>query len=315
MKAVVLLAIAAVAFPQHIDVPFDPTPSRFGYDNKAPDVDKKGGYLHGQWPLAWPAMANSTGVRAYLRVAYETTSATSAASTFTLICSETNMNPKALADGQNPITKTAGQTAQEGDCEFFPTSTVMYVGAEVQCGTCSKSADFKFSAYIVYTSPTQTSPVRLPFDMIDNSYTWDYAVPVNTWGVAAKVTVPLPNGGSDKLFAKVDIQGTGTAAVQLVYNLGSPAAPDGSTMPLPAPSATTKIVPSVSRKGDYSTGGLTLTPGVWYVSPYVADAGTGGGKAPFDVAYGFGHEPSAAGMLMPSAIITAILALFAYLFA
>jgi hypothetical protein len=313
MKSVVLLALAAVAFAQHIDVPFEPTPSRLGYDNQAKDVAKDKGYMHGSWPVVWPA---SNGTRLFVRVSYETTSLTTNSATFTLICSETSTAPRALADGDIVITKTAGQAQGDGQFEVRnKATTVVYCGAEVTCSGCSKSGDFKLSAILEYGS-APTSVVKQPFDMIDNSFTWDYYVPVNTWGVAAKVTVPLPNNGGDKLFAAMDVQGTQQASVQLVYNLGQPYAPEGSQVALPAPSTTTRIVPSSSRKGDFRTGALTLTAGVWYVSPYVADAGAvAGTPAHFDIAYGFGHEPSSAGMMMPSVVVTALLALFAYLFA
>jgi hypothetical protein len=313
MKAVILLAIVAAVSAQTIDVTWGSS-GRIGYDNIAKDVDKNKGYLHGGFPIAWPAGANATRDHVYLRVLYETTSATSTGSTFTLIGSDQTMTPKAIADGQTVLSKAAGNDHGEGYMEVFPNATTVWVGAEITCSTCSKSADFKFSAYIEY-GPTPATAVRVPYPIVDNSFTWDFSLPVNTYGVAGKVT--LPAAGSTTLFAAVDVQGTGTASITLVYNQGAPYAAAGSTGTLPAAqTATTKVVPfPTSRNGDYRTGGLsTLTAGDWYISPFVNNPGTVGANAPFDIAFGFGHEPSAAGMVFPSVILAAILALFALLF-
>jgi len=317
--ALLIVALVAGASAQSLNV--DWGVGRLGYENKAADVHKDNGHFHGSFPISWPAaVTNSSGERVWLHVYVETTSTSSNGAVFSAYASETNTDPRVAADGALLFAKTSTQTKADGIIEVFPTTANIYVGGVVTCSTCSKSADLVFTAFLEY-GLTPISVIRAPYKMQDNSFTWDYSHPQGQYGVAAMVNWPDPSAATaTELFAAVDVQGTGTAMITLVYNRGAPYALAGATTPaLPTTqSDTTKVVPLPARKGDYRTGGLRLctapcTAAVWYVSPYVVDAGTGGGSAPFDIAFGFGHEPSAAGVFAPSVLISAILALFAYL--
>jgi hypothetical protein len=321
MQSVALLIVALVAGASAQSLNVDWGVGRLGYENKAPDVHKDNGHFHGSFPITWPAaVTNGTGDRVWLHVFVETTSTTSNGAVFSAYASETNQDPRVAADGFLLFTKASGAAKADGNIEVFMTTTNIYVGGVITCSTCSKSADLVFTAFLEY-GQTLLAVTKAPFKMQDNSFTWDYSLPQGQYGVAAMVNWPDASAPTaTELFAAVDVQGTGTAMVTLVYNKGAPYALAGATTPaLPtAQSDNTKVVPLPARKGDYRTGGLRLctapcTAAVWYVSPYVVDAGTVGSNAPFDMAFGFGHEPSAAGMVFPSVLITAILALFAYL--
>jgi hypothetical protein len=198
----------------------------------------------------------------------------------------------------------------------------------VSCASCSKSGDFKLTAFLAIGIASDCKPMATgggnmpvnvddcilqPYPLKDNSFTWDYELGVNAFGAAAYTTQPA----DFVLFANIDVQGTGSASISLVYSMDMPfknATKANGAIPAVLP-AGVQVVPRGSpRSGDFKTGGLPLGMGKWYVQPFVNNAGTGGGKAPFDIAFGINHEPSAAGVAMPSLLIAAILSAVAMLF-
>lgn len=58
--------------------------------------------------------------------------------------------------------------------------------------------------------------------------------------------------------------------------------------------------PGAAITGDYSTGGIPLKKGTWYIAPYGLSTVISGSDIDFDFAIGIGHQPAAAGTVMPS---------------
>jgi hypothetical protein len=258
--------------------------------------------------------------------------------------------PSTWTVGDETIIKKAAADADKilyGSVDFQPAALTnstydwmdgVAIAATVKsCASCSKSADFKVTAFLAIgtagatgnchpSGATGNTPPNLdlcilqPFMITDNKFTWDYELPALSYGVAGWTSGPTPPADF-QLFAAIDIQGTGTASVSLVYkkdSMHSAPTAGGSALPTTIPQdGSLYVVPrGTTRSGDFRTGGLALTATAttkWYVQPFVNNAGTGGGRAPFDVAYGINHEPSAAGIAVPSVLIAAILAIAALL--
>jgi hypothetical protein len=349
MKLVVaVLALVAVAYAQTQMVTF--TNGLYGYDNDCQDVDKANGACYGSFNVPAAMRPNATqpaGRRIYVVIGIQSKNINTNGAVITIKGkSFTGAVPSTWSGAdENIIVKAAGDADKivYGSVDFQPTfsngtwtwADGVAIQAQVTaCASCSRSADFKITAFLAIgatgdchpasgganTPPNLDLCILQPFMITDNKFTWDYELLQGSYGVAGWTQGPTPPVDF-QMFAAIDIQGTGTASVSLLYSrntLYSAPTAGGSTLPATIPQdGSLYVVPrGTTRSGDFRTGGLALTGSAtttWYIQPFVNNAGTGGGRAPFDVAYGINHEPSAAGIAVPSVLIAAILAIAALL--
>jgi hypothetical protein len=350
MKVVVaVLALVAVAYAQTAMVTF--TNGIYGYDNDCQDVDKANGVCYGSFPVAAAMRPNTTGLgsrRIYVVIGVQSKNINTNGAVISI---QAKPYTGAVPSNWGPadeiiIRKVAGDADKiiYGSVDFQPTMSngtntwmdgVALAATVTSCASCSKSADFKITAFLAVGLSTDCHPnptgsantppnldvcILQPFMITDNKFTWDYELPAMSYGVAGWTQGPTPPADF-QMFAAIDIQGTGTASVSLVYSrnaLYSAPTAGNSALPATVPQdGSLYVVPrGTTRSGDFRTGGLALTGSTtttWYIQPFVNNAGTGGGRAPFDIAYGINHEPSSAGIAVPSVLIAAILAIAALL--
>jgi hypothetical protein len=350
MKVVVaVLALVAVAYAQTQMVTF--TNGIYGYDNDCQDVDKANGVCYGSFPVAATMRPNATqpgSRRIYLVIGVQSKNINTNGAVIEIQAkSYKGSVPSTWTIADETIIAKAAADADKiiyGSVDFQPTYSngtynwmdgVALAATVKSCTSCSKSADFKITAFLAIGVSTDCHPINgqgkntppnldlcilQPFMITDNKFTWDYELPAASYGVAGWTMGPTPPADF-QMFAAIDIQGTGTASVSLVYSkntLYSAPTAGGSALPTTIPQdGSLYVVPrGTTRSGDFRTGGLALTGSAtttWYIQPFVNNAGTGGGRAPFDIAYGINHEPSAAGIAVPSVLIAAILAIAALL--
>jgi hypothetical protein len=213
------------------------------------------------------------------------------------------------------------------------------VGATVtKCTTCVSTSDWVVSALAGYTFYTCTLS-NIPFShwapvvAVDDINTFTFPVtstgyPPVYGGAPYSLMLDPVKQGSLPVFALATPSDKTTAKMHLVFTTAA-----ASTKPYPDLTSTTNwpsdpttwtvakqnfntgpvVAPlGQATPGPFRTGSLSLTAATtgnaWFVAPYV-DAGTS-----WTVAIGYGHEPSAAGVVAPSLLLAAIFAMIAMLF-
>jgi hypothetical protein len=266
------------------------TTSRIGCENYAPNIDKNNGRFFGTFQgftVPGSVTSNSTN-RAWLEIALELTDSKSFASNSFVYWSYGNaLEPNTPTD---PLLfeKPATQSYASGFVSITPpnaTLPVSYAGTVLSCTSLNcLAANYRLTAFVVVGTDTNTA-VRQPFPLVEDAWSWDNDLLQNQAGLSAYINLVTPAA----IYAKIDTFFSFSVA-GVVYQKDTPFT--GSTFPA-ADTATLKRFPNSATQpsGDYSTGPVSLTAGMWYATPFMLDPGPTGGSATVKVAYAINHEP------------------------
>jgi hypothetical protein len=331
LVAAVLVTLVAVALGQGI-ARVDFGTGRVGYDNDCINVIKDNGECAGTFALPANMQPNVTGVgnsRAWAIVAIQARNINSAsAKTTTYVRRGT---AAAATRTSFAAISRPGGAATDVDAMYygayeipqvngtFPDGVAVLFFVE-SCSGCRESADYKITVFWAVGSAANCQPATgnptfgrgpnacelLPFPMREDSYSWDQVVMQGQYGTPAYTTLAAES------FLYIAVDTNSANAVTLLYEANRASFPATTGWPQDNDGATARILPlgvSARRTGAWRTGGMRLPAGTWYVSPYMAQAGSSGGR--FDFAFGINHEPSSAGIAVPSLLLAAILAIAA----
>jgi hypothetical protein len=310
MKAVIcLLAVAglvAVLAAPNTDINL-----QVGYGEKA-ELDKNGGTAHYTVMVpkdAYPT-ANLEQKRFFLRF-YVTSEASSAGGAVVKYwVGKTN------ADVSTPPLKTKTASGSYGAVDWEIPGTPYYNANQTdqnyvltvqssECSTCISTVEIKVGVWFVwkkYVVPSDGNPAGdakvQGFAVRQESYTLPFTLADGAYGGAGWYDVTEKN-----IFVRVDTSLSNKAVV--VFTKGAAALPNQDPITNYQETATFKRFPSDDPKlGAFRTGGKLLDAGRWYFQVYSVKAGSAPALVQF--ALGDGHEPAAAGMVVPSFAILAV---------
>jgi hypothetical protein len=329
--AAVLVTLVAVAYGQGIAL-VDFGAGNMGYDNDCINVIKDNGDCKGTFAIPTAMQPNITGnQRAWAVVAIQARNVNSASAKAHMMirrgttASATHQSAEIISRPGGAVTDV--DAMYYGSYDVSPQNGTWNDGFAINlwiesCSGCRESADWKVTAFLAVGTSSACNPVAglsatsfghgaaacelLPFPIKQDSYSWDQVVMQGSYGTPAYYT----SATSFYLYIAVDTDSSN--AVTLLYEAAKPMFPATTGWPQDNDGAMARILPlgtTARRSGKWRTGGMNLPAGTWHVSPYMATAGSSGGR--FDFAFGVNHEPSSAGIAVPSLLIAAILAIAA----
>jgi hypothetical protein len=325
--ALCVLALAAVAFAQTPETTFNDVQNPYGnigYPNRAYGLTKSGANFFGNFYV--PASGRPTvvsGGTACMKIILKPDNPTSRTATMVVYARTFTgapaTAPKVTAQDFGLITmstSTASQTVYSANFPFSTNTTftdgVSLGGFLTGCTTCVKSADFVITA-VVGASATSSCPASgtgitwSPFPIIDSKATWEFdaspSTGYQTGPSGGKFTLASP---MDMYLLSIPASSSTSVALAMSNTAGTPPAP--STVTQNGPNLYVSPFGTITRNGEIRSGRIPqVAAGTWWVSPFVNTGST------WSFAVGFGAEPAAAGMLVPSMLLAAILAVVAML--
>jgi hypothetical protein len=311
MKAVIcLLALAGLVAV--IADPVTDVTLQVGYGVKA-ELDKNGGIAHYKINVpkdAYPT-ANLAQMRFFLRF-YVTSEASSAGGAVVKYwVGKTN-----AVVATDPVLKTKTASQGYGAVDFEIPGTPYYNVNQTdtdyiltvqssECSTCISTVEIKVGVWFVwkkYVVPADGDPAGdakvQGFQIKEESYTLPFTLADGAYGGAGWFDVTDKN-----IFVRVDTSLSNKAVV--VFTKGAAALPTQNPIDNYQETATFKRFPADDPKfGAFRTGGKLLDAGRWYFQVFSVKAGSAPALVQF--ALGNGHEPAAAGMVVPSFAILAV---------
>jgi len=331
MKLVVcVLALAAVAFAQ-TPISFNEAATamgNIGYPNRAYGLTKSGASFAGTFHV--PATSRPTppsGGAVCMKIIMKPDNINSRTATMTATMRPYN---GAASQAPVPVATDFGIFQMTGVTSNPPTSysftatlasnTTTYDGIAVggqltACSGCLRTADFILTALLGTTAaascPSAGTGVNwVPFPIIDDKATWEFAV-----GTPATGYQTGPSGGVFENTAARDIYlltipEDSSRSISLAMSNTAAVPPAPSSVLDNSGTSGVYVLPlgTLTKNGQVRSGAIrNVAAGRWWVSPFVNSGST------WSFAVGFGHEPAAAGMLVPSMLLAAILAVVAML--
>jgi hypothetical protein len=180
------------------------------------------------------------------------------------------------------------------------------------CSGCAKTADLQFSAQIGWTSsPTcYTAGATItwtPFLAVDGPNTFQLDASPTT-GYQMQQVLLMPGTQTQPIYALITPDTASSSVTLVLAKMGTALPTDPKTVSSQDPTSLMVIPLGSSKNGNIRTGALpSLTAGNWLANAYVNSGSN------WALGFGFGKEPSSAGMVVPSILVSVVLALAALL--
>jgi hypothetical protein len=191
---------------------------------------------------------------------------------------------------------------------------VNILGKMGACSGCAKTADFQFSAQIGWISAatcnnlvSTSGVVWTPFLAVDGPNTFQLDASPAT-GYQPQEILLQPGTMTQPIYALITPDDSTKSVTLVLYKKGTTKPADPKTISSQDAAALIVIPLGATKNGNIRTGALpTLATGDWMAAAYVNSG------ANWALGFGFGKEPSSAGMVVPSILVSAVLALAALL--
>jgi len=327
--ALCVLALAAVAFAQTPETTFNDVQNPYGnigYPNRAYGLTKSGANFFGNFYV--PASGRPTvvsGGTACMKIILKPDNPTSRTATMTVHSrgwfGAPAQAPRAAQSDFAFITmstSTASQTVYSGIRPFHDSNGTIYDGIALggfltACTGCVRSADFVLTAIIGVSNTNScradgTGINWVPFPIVDSRATWVFDAAPSTGyqtgqSVGGKFNLANP---TDIYLLSIPASSSTSVALAMSNSAGTPLPP--SQVDQNGPNLYVSPFGTITRNGEVRSGRIPqVAAGNWWVFPYVNSGSS------WSFAVGFGAEPAAAGMLVPSMLLAAILAVVAML--
>jgi len=325
--ALCVLALATVAFAQSTtpEVTFNDVQNPFGnmgYPNRAYGLTKSGANFFGNFyvPASGRPTVPANGI-ACLKVILKPDNPTSRTASMLVTGAAFQgaaaTAPKATQSSYNlfSMAGSASTTVYTGTMPFIVNGTIadgVSVGGFLTgCTGCVKSADFVITAVVGASSTnvcnTPNTITWSSFPVIDSKATWEFdaspATGYQTGPASGKFVLASP---MDMYLLSIPASSTTSVALAMTNTATVPTPPSQVTQN--GPNLYVSPFGTITRNGEIRSGRIPqVAAGTWWVFPFVNSGST------WSFAVGFGAEPAAAGMLVPSMLLAAILAVVAML--